>query len=205
MWHRVDGASCGIFPFQIGQFLFHLGRRAAFSCSLQTFAEVAFESFAVSPEALQIGIIGGGRWREIEQIEGASGCGGEIRCDRGNDAPGSAGNQKDSVLVQLQTGFAGGRQALGGVCLRAIGCVEVDRPAQMFLVPDFNCAGIPQGLVDEELRDFFRSAARFEINSFCEGVGTLALVGLGEAGYRSAQWSAGPGFVVAMLSAQARG
>ena len=139
--------------------------------------QIALEAVLVGHEALEIGILRIGLGHQIEQVERASGGGRQIGGDGRHDTSGRTGDKKDGVAVQGETGLAIG----SGLFLQTY------RPAQTFFVADFDCAGIAQGFVDQDVGDLRRLSFRFKVDRFDQSVRSLSLIRFGEAHHRATQ------------------
>ena len=94
--HRVDRGLGGLRPLQRRQFFFHQRRRGPLAARLDAREQIALQAFFVADEALEVGIVRIGLRHQIEQIEGAAGCGRQIGGDGRDDASRCAGDQEDA-------------------------------------------------------------------------------------------------------------
>ena len=172
----MNGVASRLRPLQGCQLFFYKSRRSALATCLDAREQITLEAVLVGHEALEIGILRIRLRDQIEQVERASRGRRQICGDGRNDAAGCTGDYKDGVAVQDQT-----RLAIGGELF-----LQANRPAQTFFIADFDCAGIAQGLLDQEVCDFCRLAFCLKVDCFDQSVQSLPVVRFTETHDRAA-------------------
>ena len=103
--HCVDGASRSLRALQRRQFLFHQRRSGSFAACLNAGEQIALQSFLVGDEALRSGLFGIGLRHQVEQIERAAGCRGQVGGDGGDDASCRARDQENGAVSSVRPGW----------------------------------------------------------------------------------------------------
>ena len=160
----------------------------------QPLEEGALQSLAVAREGEHVGIVVGGRRRQVEQVEdAASSASREIRHDRSDDAARRSSDDVDALRTE--------GEALAG---REGFLHEGDRGAPALAEADLDRARVVQGLREECVGEILRRPVGREIDGLDQCLRTLALQGLREAHDGAAERVEGALGVVAVLAAQAR-
>ena len=159
---RVERIQRRAGPFDLGELpLDRLGRRAL-ATVLDAVGQLALEPVPIGDELGEVRIARVGLLDQIEQMEGAAGCRGQVGGDRRNDAAGGSGDAEDGVRSQRPLRVGLGRPLH-----------EPHPPAQLVGVADLDRAGIAQGLLDQEVRERRRPAAGREVDGLHQRLGAL--------------------------------
>ena len=134
----------GLRPFERSQFFLDQRRRGTFAARLDAREQIALQAVFVGDEPLEVGIVRIGLGHQVEQVEGAAGCRGQVGRDRRDDAAGRAGDHENAVLGRASARVVRRRRLL----------FETDGPALVAGVSDLDGTGIAQRLVDQEVSDF---------------------------------------------------
>ena len=190
--HGVEGGSG---PFDLGQLPLDENGRGPLTPILYPLEQVPFEGVFVGDETVEIGVRRVGFGNQVEKVEGPAGYRGQVGNDRRDNAARGSGHHEDCVRAERQASPAVGRGHF----------LESDGPTPAALPADLDGAGIALCLFDEQRRDLGGVGTGLDIDDLGQAVGSLSLVGFGEAGDGATHRSRGPGGVVAVAATHAGG